>query len=295
MEKKKKKRLGTATWILIILALVMTLVTAFLAVACIPFYGEDPAPIAADPEIPPPTRLPPEPEPTYPPPEENPYGRLDFQYDENNYLKLIDGPSVTGIDVSSYQGDIDFGAVKASGVDFVIIRLGYRGYETGRIVYDKYAFDNLRKATAAGLDIGVYFFSQAITLEEAEEEAYFVLSAIEDYNITMGVVYDWESVSDPEARTADMDRDTLTKCCKVFLETIEASDYRAFLYFNRRQAKYHMDINYLKDFDFWLAAYTDRMDFPYKIDMWQYTNQGRVPGIEGDVDINIYFPGNPDA
>ena len=257
-------------------------------------FSEDPAPIVADPAEPPPTRLPPETEPTLPPPEPNPYGPLDFQYDENNYLKLIDGESVTGIDVSSYQGNIDFEAVKASGVDFVIIRLGYRGYETGKIVYDKNAFTNLEKAAAAGLEIGVYFFSQAITLEEAEEEAYFVLKAIEDYNITMPVVYDWESVSDPDARTANMDPETLTKCCKVFLETIQFSGYRAMLYFNRRQAQYHMDLSYLKDYEFWLAAYTDRMEFPYEIRMWQYTSSGRVPGIEGDVDINVYFPVTPD-
>ena len=87
-----------------------------------------------------------------------------------------------------------------------------------------------------------------------------------------------------------MDRDTLTRCCKAFLQTIDAAGYRAMLYFNRRQAKYHMDIHALKEYEFWLAAYTDRMDFPYKIHMWQYTNTGRVPGIEGDVDINVYFP-----
>lgn len=289
-EKKTGNRL---TLILAILALVMAVVTIGMVIACVPYFGEeeDPARLATDPPPPPPTTLPPEEtEPTLPPPDPNPYGALDFQYDKNNYLKLIDGESVTGIDVSRYQYDIDFEAVKESGVDFVIIRLAYRGYESGRIVYDKYAHANLEKAAEAGLDIGVYFFSQAITPEEAEEEAYFVLDAIKDYNITMPVVYDWESVSDPNARTANMDRETLTKCCKAFLETVDAAGYRAMVYFNRRQAKYHMDISALKDYEFWLAAYTDRMDFPYKIHMWQYTNTGRVPGIIGDVDINVYFP-----
>lgn len=289
-EKKTGNRL---TLILAILALVMAAVTAAMVILCIPYFGEeeDPALIATSPPPPPPTTLPPEEtEPTLPPPDPNPYGELDFQYDRNNYLKLIDGESVTGIDVSRYQYDIDFEAVKESGVEFVIIRLGYRGYESGRIVFDKYAHTNLEKAAEAGLDIGVYFFSQAITPEEAEEEAYFVLDAIKDYNITMPVVYDWESVSDPNARTANMDRDTLTRCCKAFLETVDAAGYRAMVYFNRRQAKYHMDISALKEYDFWLAAYTDRMDFPYKIHMWQYTNTGSVPGIIGDVDINVYFP-----
>ncbi len=288
--EKRNRRGNRRNLILGSVALVLALVTAVMVILCLPYFGEDPALLATDPPEPPPTRLPPEPEPTLPPPDPNPYGRLDFQYDGNNYLKLIGGDSVTGIDVSSYQGDIDFEAVKASGVDFVMIRVAYRGYETGRIVYDKCAFTNLEKAAEAGLDIGVYFFSQAISPEEAEEEAYFILKAIEGYDITMPIVYDWESVSDPDARTADMDRQTLTKCCKAFLETIDAAGYRPMLYFNRRQARLHMDISALKEYEFWLAAYTDRMDFPYRIDMWQYTNTGRVPGIVGDVDINVYFP-----
>ena len=287
MEKIRRK--SPVTKILTVSALLAALVTAALALVCIPYYNEDPAAHVAEPPIPP-TEMTEITEPTLPPPDPNPYGQLDFQYDENNYLKLISGNSVTGIDVSSYQKEIDFDAVKESGVDFVMIRLGYRGYESGKIVYDKYARDNLDKAIEAGLDVGVYFFSQAITPEEAEEEAYFVLEAIEGYEITMPVVYDWESVSDPEARTADMDRKTLTKCCKAFLETIKAADYWPMLYFNRRQAQYHMDISALKEYDYWLAAYTQRMKYPYKIKMWQYTNTGTVPGIEGDVDINVFFP-----
>ena len=288
MEKTGKKY-SRLTRILGITALIAAVITGVLLVICIPYFGEDPAQLATEPA--PATQAPTEePEPTLPPPEPNPYGPLDFQYDENNYLKLLEGESITGIDVSSYQKEIDFAAVKASGVDFVIIRLGYRGYGSGKIVYDSYAKTNLDNAIEAGLDVGVYFFSQAINMEEAEEEAYFVLSAIEGYDITMPVVYDWESVSDPEARTANMDRETLTKCCKVFLETIKDGGYRPMLYFNRRQAKYHMDISALKEYDFWLAAYTQRMKYEYKIDMWQYTNTGRVPGIQGDVDINVFFP-----
>ena len=293
---KPTKRMTPVNIFLTLLALLLALITVILFFIARPMMNDDPAlHVATDPAEPPPTRLPPEPEPTLPPPEPNPYGKLDFQYDENNYLKLIDGESVTGIDISSYQGDVDFEAVKASGVDFVMVRLCYRGYETGRIVFDKYGQQNIEGALAAGLEVGVYFFSQAITPEEAEEEAYFILSAVKDYPLTMPVVYDWEPVSDPDARTANMDRETLTKCCKAFLETVEAAGRRPMLYFNRRQAQYHMDISFLKEYDFWLAAYTDRMDFPYKISMWQYTHEGSVPGIEGNVDINVYFPPSPDA
>ena len=293
MEPKKRKS-RYLTLVLALIALLLAVVTASLAVYCIPYYGtgDDPALIiATDPPPPPPTPAPTEePEPTLPPPEPNPYGQLDFQYDRNNYLKLIEGESITGIDVSRYQYDIDFEAVKASGVDFVIIRLAYRGYESGKIVEDTYARTYLEQAKEAGLDIGVYFFSQAITPEEAEEEAYYVLSIIKDYDITMPVVYDWEKVSADSARTNYMDRRTLTDCSKAFLETIEAAGYWPMLYFNRRQSERLLYLSELKDYDFWLAAYTDRMRFPYKIKMWQYTESGRVPGVEGDCDINIFFP-----
>ena len=125
-----------------------------------------------------PTEPPTEPAPTLPPPEENPFDHLDFQY-EGRYLKLRDGVSVTGIDVSHWQKLIDWEQVKESGVEFAMIRLGYRGYEQGGLSVDSYATANLDGAIAAGLDVGVYFFSQAITPEEAEEEAYFVLEQLE--------------------------------------------------------------------------------------------------------------------
>lgn len=244
-----------------------------------------------------PTEPPTEPEPTLPPPEENPFDHLDFQY-EGRYLKLRDGVSVTGIDVSHWQKLIDWEQVKESGVDFAMIRLGYRGYEQGGLSVDSYATANLDGAIAAGLDVGVYFFSQAITPEEAEEEAYFVLEQLEPYkdSITMPVVFDWEHVSNANARTANMrDPDVLTDCTLAFLQTIEAAGYRTMVYFNRTQSWKYLNLEELKDYEFWLAAYTQRMDFPYKIQMWQYTNKGKVPGVTGDCDINIYFPETPDT
>ena len=242
-----------------------------------------------------PTEPPTEPAPTLPPPEENPFDHLDFQY-EGRYLKLRDGVSVTGIDVSHWQKLIDWEQVKESGVEFAMIRLGYRGYEQGGLSVDSYATANLDGAIAAGLDVGVYFFSQAITPEEAEEEAYFVLEQLEPYkdSITMPVVFDWEHVSNANARTANMrDPDMLTDCTLAFLQTIEAAGYRTMVYFNRTQSWKYLNLEELKDYEFWLAAYTQRMDFPYKIQMWQYTNKGEVPGVTGECDINIYFPDGP--
>lgn len=240
----------------------------------------------------PPTQAPTE-EPTLPPPDPNPYGELDFQYD-GRFLKLIEGECMVGIDVSSWQYDIDWREVANAGAQFAMIRIGYRGSESGRINADKYAQQNLAGAAEAGLHVGVYFFSQALTREEAEEEAYYVLETIKDLNIAMPVVFDWEKVENEESRSVDMDRRTLTDCALTFLETIELAGYDAMVYFNPYQSRTLFYLPELKDYDFWLASYTDRMDFPYKVKMWQYTDSGSIPGIDTPCDFNIYFPDETD-
>lgn len=290
----KKSRISPLTLALIVTALVLAVALVLMTVLSLPSILGGDAPAALSDPLPTeePTEPPTEPEPTLPPPEENPYGYLDFQY-EGRYLKLREGESVTGIDVSHWQKEIDWEQVKEAGVKFAMIRLGYRGYETGAIGLDSYAIDNLEGAIAAGLEVGVYFFSQALTPEEAEEEAYFVVEQLEPYAeyITMPVVYDWEHVSDADARTNNLrDPDVLTDCSLAFLQTIEVAGYWPMVYFNRTQSWKYLNLEELKQYDFWLAAYTQRMDFPYKIKMWQYTDSGKVPGIEGDCDINIYFP-----
>jgi GH25 family lysozyme M1 (1,4-beta-N-acetylmuramidase) len=293
METKKTK-ISPLTIALIATVLILALALTVMTVVGMPSIEEQG--LIADPPTEPPT-LPPtepptEPPPTLPPPEENPFGDLDFQY-EGRYLKLRGGRSLTGIDVSHWQNDIDWEQVRDSGVDFAMIRLGYRGYEQGGLSLDSYAIANLDGAIAAGLQVGVYFFSQALTPEEAEEEAYFVVEELEDYKefITMPVVFDWEHVSSANARTANMrDPDILTDCTLAFLQTIEAAGYTPMVYFNRTQSWKYLNLEELTDYDFWLAAYTQRMDFPYKIKMWQYTCKGSVPGVTGDCDINIYFP-----
>lgn len=230
-----------------------------------------------------------EPEPTLPPPEENPYGRNDFQYNSDNFLTCLSGMSVNGIDVSSYQEEIDWAKVKADGIDFAIIRVALRGYESGKLVEDPYARANLEGAREAGLEVGVYIFSQAVSAEEALEEAEFLLEIIQDYEITMPVVFDWEQVGVETARTENMDPETLTAATLEFCRVVEEAGYTPMVYFNRYQAKHLMDLSQLTDYDFWLAAYTDRMTYGYKVRMWQYTDRGRVDGIEGGVDVNIWL------
>jgi GH25 family lysozyme M1 (1,4-beta-N-acetylmuramidase) len=231
----------------------------------------------------------PTPAPTLPPPPANPYGPNDFQYD-GDYLTCLKGKSRLGIDVSYYQGTINWQQVADAGIEFAMIRVGYRGYgvETGTIQKDTKAERNLSKATAAGLDVGVYFFSQAITVEEAIEEADFVLEQIAPYEITMPVVFDWEWIGDT-ARTSNMDADTLTACALAFCRRIESAGYRPMIYFNKTLSQNYLHLEALTDYPFWLAMYTDRMNYPYKVDMWQYTNQGTVPGIRRTVDLNLQF------
>ena len=227
-------------------------------------------------------------EPTLPPPEANPYGPTDFQYD-GRYLTCIAGASRLGIDVSAYQNEIDWTAVAEAGIRFVMIRVGYRGYETGELVMDEFAQQNYQGARAAGLDVGVYLFAQAISVEEAREEAEFLLDAIEGWEVALPVVYDWEYISE-DARTGAVDKRMVTDCTVAFCEAVQKKDYTPMVYFNRHQAQDYLYLEELTDYPFWLAMYSDRMTYPYRVQMWQYTQTGRVPGIQGDVDINLWLP-----
>lgn len=237
------------------------------------------------------TELPQAPEPTaaptLPPPEENPYGAEDFQYD-GMYLTCLSGESVLGIDVSYHQGDIDWQQVKESGVGFAMIRIGYRGYETGLINEDIKARANYQGAKAAGLKVGVYFFSQAIYPSEAIAEALYTLHFIKDWELDMPVVYDWETVSG-DARTDGLDARTITDCTNLFCSIVEKAGYESMVYFNTYQGKNLLHLAELVEYPFWLALYQDRMTYPYKVDMWQYSCTGRVNGIEGDVDLNLWL------
>lgn len=228
-------------------------------------------------------------EPTLPPPEENPYGPVDFEADEETgEITLTSGNAVKGIDVSVWQGEIDWQQVKDSGVEFAIIRVGGRGMDEGGFYTDDMAQSYYEGATAAGLKVGAYFFSQAITVEEAVEEAEFVLDAVKDWDVQMPLVFDWEYMGE-DVRTSKMDSRTLTDMAKAFCDTIKEAGYEPMIYFGRNQSMNMMKLEELVDYPFWLAMYSTVMDYPYKIDMWQYTDQGTVPGIAGNVDLNLMF------
>ena len=200
-----------------------------------------------------------------------------------------EAPSYVGIDVSSHQNAIDWDKVAGAGVDFVMIRAGYRGYTAGNIFKDLYFTRNIEGALEAGLQVGIYFFSQARIAAEAKQEALFVLDAIDGYEIDYPVVFDWEVISGDEARTDDMPVEKLTECAVTFCEEIKNAGYTPMIYSNKSLALLKYDLSSLKDYDFWLAEYSDSPSFYYHYDIWQYSQSGTVDGIEASVDLNIAF------
>ena len=220
----------------------------------------------------------------------NRYAREDFTVYENGRVSYFHNglQAREGIDVSFYQGEIDWEAVAADGVDFAMIRLGYRGYTEGGLRMDSRFAENIRGALDAGLEVGVYFFSQDITPEEAEEEADFVLEVLEEYEITYPVAFDWEPITPgKEARTDDLDGETLTRCAAAFCQKIAQAGYTPQIYFNQELGYLAYDLAELKDWSFWLAEYDTSPDFYYGFDLWQYTHTGSVEGIQGNVDRNL--------
>ena len=227
-------------------------------------------------------------EATLPPPEANPIGLGDFAM-VDGYLTCLSTQSVLGIDVSEWQDEIDWQQVKDAGVEFAMIRVGWRGSEQGVLVEDICAQANYAGAAAAGIKVGAYFFSQAISVEEATEEANYMLNLIKDWDVEMPVVYDWEFIS-AESRTGNVDPRTLTDCTKAFCDIVANAGYQPMVYFNMNHSYENIYIRELTDYPFWLARYDTVLNYPYKIDMWQYTETGSVPGISTNVDINLYFP-----
>ena len=218
----------------------------------------------------------------------NPYRAEDFVF-ENGFMTCLTTDSVPGIDVSYYQGEIDWEQVRQAGIEFAFVRVGYRRSGDGALGEDEMARQNLQGAKAAGLKVGAYFFSQAMTPEEAREEAEFALEILKDYELDLPLAYDWETV-EGSTRTQGMTRQTLTECIEAFCAEAEGAGYDTMVYFNRDLSTTLLDIRELKGRPVWFAMYDSYPDAPCKPDYWQYTDEGRVPGIEGYVDVNLYLP-----
>ncbi len=224
---------------------------------------------------------------SYPPIDTNPFTASDFVA-VGGVMECTAMDAALGIDVSEHQGDIDWQQVAEAGIEFAFIRIGYRGYGTGKVGTDVRAAENLTGAQAAGIPVGAYFFSQAVSAQEAREEARFCIRFLRDYDIQLPVVFDWEYVS-ADARSTDVSRKTLTEAAAVFCEELERAGYSAMLYFNPHVGKDYYQLEALQDYPWWLAAYTDEMNYPYAIELWQFSENGKVPGISEDTDLNLMF------
>lgn len=198
-------------------------------------------------------------------------------------------PPVLGIDVSEHQETIDWQQVKDSGMEFVMIRVGWRGYTQGELFPDTLAQTHYAGAKAAGLKVGAYFFSQATSAEQGAEEAAFLLEQTKDWEIDMYLAINWEYVGD-EYPTAAVDARTLTDITKAFCQTVAQANQRPMVYFDAWLASSRLYIQELTEYPFWLAQYAEEMEFSHPVKMWQYTCMGTVPGIDEDVDINRYYP-----
>lgn len=211
--------------------------------------------------------------------------------DTGEYQYLQDGNVVShkGIDVSRHQGEIDWNLVAQDGVEFAFIRVGYRGYGTGKLVEDEYFEDNIKGAATAGIKVGVYFYSQAINEEEVREEADFVLEKIAPYQIDCPVVFDVERVSDSDGRMNALTVEERTLLTQIFCQVIENAGYRPMIYHNTEMGVMMLEIENLENYDKWFAAYSDVFYYPYDHKIWQYSQKGSVQGIQGDVDLNISF------
>lgn len=202
------------------------------------------------------------------------YGEKDFGYR-------------FGIDVSYYQEKIDWQKVAADGVEFAVIRLGYRGWSDGVLYMDERFTENIRGAQAAGIDVGVYFFTQAVNESEAKEEAEYVIVQLQGYDLQMPIAYDVEDIDGEVGRMDGISVSQRSRNAAAFCQTIKNAGYDAMVYCNMYYEAYKLDLELLSGFPIWYADYSRYPQTPYHFTMWQYTSSGKVDGIKGNVDLNI--------
>ena len=209
-----------------------------------------------------------------------------YSFDSNGVMVSSNG--ILGIDVSKWNGSIDWNAVKNSGVSYVIIRCGYRGSSQGSLIEDPKFRTNIQGATSAGLKVGVYFFTQAVNEVEAVEEASMVLSLVKGYKISYPIFLDVESSG---GRADGISKETRTAVCKAFCQTIQNSGYTAGIYANKTWLNSYIDAGQLGAYRIWLAQYASKPSYAGRYDIWQYSSKGQVSGISGNVDMNLSYMG----
>lgn len=284
-RRRPRRRLRVGRLLILLLLIVLSIgifavfVSGFIKIVQEIFSPQEPE--YAEPE---PT---PTPDPTY----RNDY---DWQYvkeDESGFASYADDQYTTrlGIDVSHYQGNIDWNAVHEAGVEFAFIRAGYRGHTTGELHEDTGYRENIQRALDAGVEVAVYFFSQANGAEEAVEEAEYVMKLIKDYPVHV-VAFDLEFTRD-EGRLKDTTQDACTEAAAAFCKTLNDNGYTSLVYGSVSFLTHDIRMHEIQDItQFWLAWYDDKKPpFPYAFTLWQYSCEGTVPGIETAVDMNMLF------
>ena len=196
-----------------------------------------------------------------------------------------------GVDISKHTGKINFTGIRAAGVDYVMIRLGSRGYSTGQISLDENFKENIEGAIEAELDIGIYFYSQAVSPEEAIQEANFVIQNLEPYraHVKYPIAFDMEFVSNDKSRIEGLSREDKTTVTATFAEGIKAAGYVPMIYGDKEWLIKEVDLTKLQNYDVWLSQETDIPDYPYLYTMWQYDTNSVLNGIDGGADLNICF------
>lgn len=208
---------------------------------------------------------------------------ISYTGDENYTIRK-------GLDVSHHQGEIDWEKVRAAGYEFAFIRIGFRGYgEAGILKPDSRFEQNITKAREAGMDVGVYLFSQAVNEQEALEEAELVIEHLKGYELELPVVFDPEQIRDEEARTDEVAASQFTENTSVFCERIREAGYQPMVYSNLYWEAFILDLEQLAEYGIWYADYEPVPQTPYRFQFWQYTEKGTVDGINGDVDLNLQF------
>lgn len=217
------------------------------------------------------------------------YSNLKYQNPVMNYYEEGKLVSKCGADISANQGDVDFAKLKKAGCDFVMIKIGARGYSSGNIVFDQNYKDNLKAAKKAGLDIGVYFCSQAVNKSEAREEADELLDAIADYDVAYPIAFVMENIDGDMARIEALDMDARTTVARAFLDRVEDSGYTAMLYGDKEWLLTMVDMERLSDYDVWYAQDSKKPDYPYEFGMWQYNSGVSINGVSGKVAMSMSF------
>ncbi len=223
-----------------------------------------------------------------------PQNDYDFEnnlINENGMLSYRDNKreAIKGVDLSKYNGAVDFAKLKDAGVGFVMLRLGSRGYGTGKIDLDEKFVEYAQNAKVAGIQTGAYFYSQAVNEAEAIEEANYIVGAVSGFNVKYPIAIDIEKVSGDEARTDKLTNKERTAIVKAFCDAVKGYGYKPVIYATKEMLVSSLELEELSDYDVWLADYDNPTDYPYRFTMWQYSKTGKIDGITGDIDLDLCF------